>query len=77
MIVPSFFMPILMSIDADAVGPDARNTSERLITSLTGRLVFLAKAKATGSMNTSVLPPKPPPISDAVTRICDASVPSR
>ena len=40
-------------------------------------VVVNSKASATGSINTSVLPPKPPPISDGVTRICDASVPSK
>ena len=67
-IVPSFFMPILISIDVDAVGPVARNTSERLITILTGLLALRDKASATGSIKTVVFPPKPPPISEAVTR---------
>ena len=31
-IVPSFLMPILTSIEVALVGPDARNTSSRLIT---------------------------------------------
>ena len=65
--VPSFFMPILQSIEVCAVGPVARNTSSRVITSFTGRLALRESASATGSMKTVVLPPKPPPISEAVT----------
>jgi hypothetical protein len=75
--VPSFFMPIFTSIDEDDVGPVARSTSSRLITILTGRLALSDRASATGSMNTVVLPPKPPPISEAVTRRFDTSMPSR
>ena len=60
-----------------AVGPVARKTSSRLITSFTGRLALRDSASATGSMNTVVLPPKPPPISDGVTRSLATSMPSR
>ena len=58
------------------VGPVALNTSSRLITIFTGRLALRDKASATGSMKTVVLPPKPPPISDAVTRSLEMSMPS-
>ena len=61
---PSFLAPILTSMLLEAVGPVARNTSSRLITIFTGRLALRDSASATGSMNTVVLPPKPPPISD-------------
>src|SRR3989338_235756 len=75
--VPSAFIPSLTSIDAEAVGPVARSTSARLITSLTGRPPALRdSAKASGSMKIVVLPPNPPPISEGVTRNCEASVPS-
>ena len=67
-ILPSFVIPILISIDVEDVGPVARNTSDRFITSFTERFAFRASANATGSMKTVVFPPKPPPISDAVTR---------
>ena len=49
----------------------ARNTSSRVITSFTGRLALRDSASATGSIHTWVLPPKPPPISEAVTRSLD------
>ena len=74
--VPSFFIPIRTSIEVDEVGPVARNTSERDITIFTGRLVLRESASATGSMNTVVFPPNPPPISEAVTRRADCSRPS-
>jgi hypothetical protein len=61
-------MPILTSIEVETVGPVARNTSSRLITIFTGRPDFRASSSATGSMKTTVLPPKPPPFSEAVTR---------
>ncbi len=76
-IVPSFFMPILTSIEVDEVGPVARKTSARCMTILTGRPHLRESASATGSMKTVVLPPKPPPISDGMTRNCAASMPSR
>ena len=65
---PSAVMPIATSMLADIVGPVARNTSSRLITIFTGAPALRDSASATGSMNTVVLPPKPPPISEAVTR---------
>ncbi len=48
-IVPSLLTPILTRIDEPEVGPDALNTSSRLITILTGRPDFLASRVATGS----------------------------
>ena len=45
-------MPSLISIEAEAVGPVARSTSDRDITIFTGRPVFRDSAKATGSMVT-------------------------
>src|SRR5210317_962437 len=74
---PSRVAPSLTSIDVDDAGPDARNTSSRLITSLTGRLALRDSASATGSIQTWVLPPKPPPISDEVTLSCEISMPKR
>ena len=68
--------PILTSIDVALVGPEARNTSSRVITSLTGRPALRDSASATGSAHTWVLPPKPPPISEEVTRNREASMPS-
>ena len=67
-IVPSFFIPILISIEVEEVGPVALNTSDLLITNLTGLFVLRDNARATGSINIAVLPPNPPPISDGVTR---------
>ena len=55
-------------MEEDAVGPVARRTSSRLITILTGLPALRDRASATGSMKVVVLPPKPPPISDDVTR---------
>ena len=53
------------------MGPDASNTSARLITIFTACPVFLDSSAATGSRYTGILPPKPPPISMGVTRICE------
>ena len=62
-------MPILTSIDADAVGPVARRTSDRVITNFTGRPPdFRERASDSASEKIVVFPPKPPPISDGVTR---------
>ena len=47
--VPSFLTPILTHIEAPEVGPEALNTSSRLITILTGRPDFLDSRVATGS----------------------------
>ena len=73
--VPSFLAPILTSIEVEDVGPVALKTSSRLITTLTGRLALRDSASAIGSIHTWVLPPKPPPISDAVTRSFEMSMP--
>ena len=48
-IVPSFVTPILTRMEEPDVGPEALNTSSRLITILTGRPDFLASRVATGS----------------------------
>jgi hypothetical protein len=48
-IVPSRLTPIFTVIDAPDVGPVARNTSSRLITSLTGWPVLRESMTATGS----------------------------
>ena len=48
-IVPSFLTPILTHIDEPEVGPDARNTSSRVICSRTGRPDFFDSIAATGS----------------------------
>ena len=73
---PSFVAPILTVMLELEVGPEARNTSSRLITIFTGWPALRESASATGSMKTVVLPPKPPPISEAVTRSFDTSMPS-
>ena len=67
---------MMAKIEAEAVGPVARKTSARLITSFTGAPPALRdSASASGSIKMMVLPPKPPPISEGVTRSCEASVP--
>ena len=61
-------MPILTSIEAEAVGPVARKTSDLVITNFTGRPpAFRERASESASEKIVVLPPKPPPISDGVT----------
>src|SRR5271166_1967122 len=75
-IVPSLLAPILTSIEVALVGPEARKTSSRDMTSLTGRPALRDSASATGSAQICVLPPKPPPISDEVTRSFETSRPS-
>jgi hypothetical protein len=47
--VPSFLAPIFTSIVAPEVGPDARNTSSRVICIFTGRPHFFDIASASGS----------------------------
>ena len=74
--VPSFLAPMRTSIEVAEVGPLARNTSSRVMVSFTGRLALRDSASATGSVHTCVLPPKPPPISDEVTRSLETSMPS-
>ena len=44
---PSFLAPILTRTCAPEVGPEARNTSSRVITIFTGRPDFLDSASAT------------------------------
>ena len=58
------------------VGPEALNTSSRVMTIFTGRPHLRDSASATGSMKIVVLPPNPPPISEAVTRSPLVSSPS-
>ena len=48
-IVPFLLTPILTRIEEPDVGPEALNTSSRLIVILTGRPDFLASKAATGS----------------------------
>ncbi len=72
---PALVTPILTVMLVLEVGPEARNTSSRLMTTFTGLPAFRDSASATGSTNTVVLPPKPPPISEAVTRSLDTSMP--
>jgi hypothetical protein len=48
-IVPSFAAPSLTSMTPPEVGPVARNTSSRLITSFTGAPAMRDSASATGS----------------------------
>ena len=64
---PSRVAPSLTRIELPEVGPEARNTSSRVITIFTGRPAFCDRRMATGSRYTTVLPPKPPPISHGVT----------
>ena len=49
-IVPSRLTPIFTVIDEPEVGPVARNTSSRLITTFTGWPDFFASITQTGSM---------------------------
>src|SRR5881275_1512808 len=67
-ILPSLVTPILTRIEPPEVGPVALNTSSRLIVILTGRPDFCDSSAATGSRYTTVLPPKPPPISAGAQR---------
>jgi hypothetical protein len=48
-IVPSFLTPSFTHIDAPEVGPDARNTSSRVICSRTGNPHFFDSVAASGS----------------------------
>src|SRR6185503_10143431 len=74
---PSLVAPIFTFTTAPDVGPDDLNTSSRDMTIFTGRLALRDSASASGSRYTTVLPPKPPPISVAVTRTLLMSRPSR
>src|SRR6202035_2073016 len=73
--VPSRLAPSFMRIVAADVGPDARNTSSRVITIFTGRPAWRDSAMAIGSRQTGIFPPKPPPISLGTTLIAAASMP--
>ena len=72
---PSRVAPSLTLIAAPEVGPVALKTSSRLIASLTGRPLLRARARASGSRYTTVLPPNPPPISAGVTRRSESARP--
>ena len=56
-------------------GPEARKTSSRDMVIFTGLPDLRESISASGSRYTTVFPPKPPPISDAVTRSLDTSIP--
>ena len=73
--LPSLVAPILTRTLAPEVGPEDLNTSSRDMTIFTGRRAFFDSATARGSRYTTVLPPNPPPISDAVTRTLAMSSP--
>ena len=75
-IVPSFFAPIFTRLQEPHVGPLASNVSARLISIFTAWPVLRDSSAATGSRYTGILPPKPPPISMGVTRICDTGISS-
>src|SRR5215468_7484812 len=75
--LPSLVAPSLTRTLAPDVGPEHLKTSSRDMTIFTGRLAFFDSATASGSRYTTVLPPKPPPISEAVTRTLPMSMPSR
>ena len=57
-------MPMRQLELVEEVGPEARNTSSRVMVIFTARPDLRDSASATGSRNTVVLPPKPPPISE-------------
>src|SRR5580704_5608503 len=73
--VPSRLAPSFMRIVVADVGPDARNTSSRVITILTGSPDLRESAMASGSRYTGIFPPKPPPISLGTTLMAAASMP--
>src|SRR3954454_9640246 len=74
--VPSRFAPSFTRTFDPDVGPVARNTSSRPITIFTGRCAFRESARASGSRYTTILPPKPPPISLGMTLTCAGSRPA-
>ena len=65
--VPSRLAPILTVDLLAAPGPAQRNTSSRVMRILTGRPDSFDSINAMASRYTAVLPPKPPPISVAIT----------
>src|SRR5262245_53834522 len=73
--VPSRIAPNFARTFDPEVGPVARNTSSRDITIFTGRFDFFDRRIASGSRWTTILPPKPPPISLAITLMCAGSIP--
>ena len=73
---PSRVTPIFTHTLPPEVGPVARNTSVRLMVILTGWHALRERPRASGSRYTTVLPPKPPPISEGVTRSLETSMPS-
>ena len=75
--VPSDLAPSFIFMFEPGVGPEPSKVSFRLITTLTGVPVFLDRIAATGSTYIGILPPKPPPISVGVTRICDTGISRR
>jgi len=62
-IVPSRLTQIVTAIDEPEVGPVARRTSSRRMTSLTGSPDFFAGIAHTDSTWIAVLPPIAPPLS--------------
>src|SRR5947209_19193994 len=64
--LPSFVAPILTFTVAPEVGPEALNTSSRDMTLLTGRLALRESAMASGTGETTVLAPNPPPYPESV-----------
>src|SRR5689334_4778865 len=75
-ILPSRVTPIFTVIDAPEVGPVALNTSSRDIMIFTGWPDLRDSTTATGSTYTTVLPPKPPPISAQCTRRSPTCMPT-
>src|SRR4029450_13347208 len=71
--LPSLVAPIFTFTVAPEVGPEDLKTSSRGGPSCAGPLALRESASASGSRYTTVLPPKPPPISEAVTRILAVS----
>ena len=65
---PSLVAPILTVLDDPEVGPPAWNSSWRDMMIFTGRPDLRDSTRATGSRYTTVLPPKPPPISAGMAR---------
>ncbi len=76
MSLPSLVAPIFTLIFEPEVGPLARSTSERDMTSFTGAPVFFDSNTESGSRYIVVLPPKPPPISAGTTLMWPTGIPS-
>src|ERR1700683_5053495 len=73
-ILPSLVAPSLQRIFEPEVGPVARRTSARVMTSFTGRPLFFDNMIAGGSGEAVSLPPKPPPISAGTTLILPSGI---